>query len=81
MNVVNFPTVNGVQPKSEARSFGGHRYSLHFDANAPAERRWFWCVKYTRVYEYVGTAPTINRAAKAAERKIEELNDARTRRA
>jgi hypothetical protein len=65
--------INGVKPKSESRQFGGHRYTLMFDTNAPPERRWFWTVKYTRIYEYIGAASTIQRAAKEAERKIGEL--------
>jgi hypothetical protein len=66
--------INGVKPKSESRLYGGQRYTLQFDNAAPPERRWFWTVKYQRVYEYVGGAATMQRAAKEAERKIGELN-------
>jgi hypothetical protein len=71
--------INGVKPKSESRQFGGHKYHLQFDANAPPERRWFWRVLFTRTYEYVGAAPTIQKAAKEAERKIMELENGRIR--
>jgi len=73
--------VNGVKPKGESRLYRGHRYTLQFDAAAPPERRWFWTVKYHRVYEYVGAAASINRAALEAEKKIKELeaNERRTR--
>jgi hypothetical protein len=62
-----------VRPKSEARTFHNQRYTLQFDPNAPEGQRWHWLVKFTRVFEYRGSAADITRADKAAKAKIAEL--------
>lgn len=65
--------LNGVRPKSEARSFSGQRYTLTFDPNAPTDKRWRYTVKFTRVYEYYGSAADIEKADKAAKKHITQL--------
>jgi hypothetical protein len=62
-----------VQPKCESGMHMGHRYVLQFDPNASPDERWCWIVKFTRVYDYVGSAPTIEAAMRAAKRQIKEL--------
>jgi hypothetical protein len=76
-NVIDLYTNDGVKTKAETRHYAGHRYTLRFDPTATHDQRWLWVVKYTRTYEYIGTASTIQRAAKDAERKITELSNAR----
>lgn len=63
-----------VPPKMETHAHGKHRYTLRFDPDAATSCRWTWCVKYTRVYEFIGYSPTIAIAAREARRKIDELN-------
>jgi hypothetical protein len=69
-----------VKPKSEARSYKGHRFTLIFKPNAEVSLRWAWHVKYTRVYEFSGSEATIDKAAKAAQRQI-DIMEGRSQRA
>lgn len=64
---------DAVKPKSEARRYKGHAFTLLFNPNAEETFRWGWKVKYTRVYEFSGSEPTIERAAKSAQRKIDAM--------
>lgn len=62
-----------VIPKKEARTYNGHRFILSFNPSSEPEKRWSWHVKFTRTYDFVGSAGTIKDAAKAAEKQIDEL--------
>lgn len=62
-----------VKPKSEARTYKKHRYVLTFNPNAEVTFRWGWTLKFTRVYEFSGSAPTIEMAAKQAQRKVDDM--------
>lgn len=68
-------TVREVKPKSEARRYKGHNFVLSYRPAAPIAERWQWHVKFTRVYEFVGSAATIDRAAKEAQTKIDAMLD------
>jgi hypothetical protein len=76
-NVIDLYTNDGVRTKAETRHYAGHRFTLRYDPTAAHDQRWLWVAKITRTYEFVGTASTIERAAKAAERKIMEMSNAR----
>ena len=61
-----------VKPKSEARRHKGHSYQLLFRPSEPdLKKRWGWLVKYTRVYEFSGSAATIELAARDAMKEID----------
>lgn len=62
-----------VPPKSESRMHRAHRYTVRFDPGAPEHMRWTWSVSYTRKYTFHGHAHTIDSAASAARRRIDEL--------
>lgn len=64
-----------IRPKTEIRNYKGHRYILRFDPNAPQSERWHWTVKYTTVYEYYGSASSIEAASRAAMKRIRTLLD------
>ena len=64
-----------IKPKSESRTHNGHRFVLRFDPHAPEKNRWHWTLKFTRVFEYRGSGPTIEAAAKAAKKQIEALEE------
>ena len=74
-NIIDLPV--GVRAKAETRLYAGHRYTLRFSPTATPDKRWSWVVKYTRTYEYIGSAETIQRASKDAELQIRKLNSAR----
>ena len=62
-----------VTPKIEGRMYKGHRYILTYNPNAPVTQRWGWVLKYTRTYEFSGREPTIEKAAKAAQTKVDVM--------
>lgn len=62
-----------VKPKSESRSYKGQRFTLIYQPNVPEPQRWAWHLKYTRVYEFTGSAATIEAAAKAAKRQVDTM--------
>jgi hypothetical protein len=62
-----------IRPKMETRQYLGQRYVLQFDPHAPPDERWHWTVKYTETFEFRGSMPTIEKAAKAAMKRIREL--------
>lgn len=62
-----------VKPKSEARRYKGHAFTLLFNPNAVETHRWGYVVKFTRVYEHSGSAPTIDKAATAAKKYIDTM--------
>lgn len=69
--IIKMPTHD---TKRETYEHGGQKYTCAFDPNAPPHERWVWYVDYTRSYQYVGSAPTLEKAAIAARRKIHSLN-------
>lgn len=75
MNVVNMSDYKAtvVKPKSEGRTHKGQHYTLLYAPNALPLFRWGWRVRYVKEYEFSGSAPTIEKAAIAARRKIDEL--------
>lgn len=64
-----------VRPKTTAHSYAGHRFVLRYDPNAAVGSRWHWTVRYTKTYEFTGTAKNIGIAERMAKRKIDELSD------
>lgn len=62
-----------VKPKSEARRYKGHAFTLLFNPNAVEKKRWSFIVKFTRIYEHSGSADTIERAASAAKKYIDTM--------
>jgi hypothetical protein len=71
--VVYLTTRKPIPPKSETFKHAGQQYTCTFDPNAPPDQRWVWQVKFTRVYPYYGTGPTMEAASKAARLKIHKL--------
>ena len=67
--------VGTVVPKTTSHSYAGHRYVLRFDPNASVRNRWHWTVRFTKTYEFTGTAMTINAAARKAQRQIDALTE------
>lgn len=62
-----------VKPKSEARRYKGHAFTLLFNPNAVEKKRWGYIVKFTRVYEHSGSADTLDKAATAAKKYIDTM--------
>ena len=71
-NVVNMTDYKAmeIKPKSEARKYKGHSYTLIFNPRADVTFKWQWHLRFTRVYEFAGSAPTIEGADKAVRAKI-----------
>lgn len=62
-----------ITPKRVSGEYEGHRYTLVFDVHAEPDRRWFWVVHFTKVYDIPGAAPTLQQATNAARRSIREM--------
>ena len=60
-------------PKTITYEYQGQRYTCQFDPNAQTDKCWVWYIYYTRVYTYVGSAPTSAIAIRQAKRKIDKL--------
>ncbi len=60
-------------PKMESYPYEGQRYILKFEPNAPPEKRWSWCVIFTRAYTYFGNASTIDLAGRQARAMIHRV--------
>lgn len=63
-----------IRPKTESRRHLGQTFILKFNPNSPADLRWEWHVKFTVTYDYFGAAADIEKAAKLAKRKIDQLS-------
>lgn len=63
-----------VTPKSEVFEHAGQKYTCRFDPNAPPNERWMWVVNYTRTYQYIGNAATLEKASVKARKQIHALN-------
>ena len=68
-----------VPPKSEARQYKGQRFTLLFKPTAPVLERWAWHVRFTRTYDFVGSEPTLEKAAKAAQKQIDSMEGRQSR--
>lgn len=62
------------QSKRVTYEHGGQKYTCQYDPNAPAGEQWVWLVDYVCTYRYIGSAPTMEKAASDARRKIHSLN-------
>ena len=69
--------ITPVKPKSEARTYKGHRYILTYNPDAAVISKWSWHLKFTRVYEFSGSCPTIEAASKAAQKQVESMEGRR----
>lgn len=67
-------TTKPIPPKREEYEHAGLKYRCIYDQNAPPDKRWVWIVEQVITLKYVGDSPTIEAAARAARRKIHELN-------
>lgn len=73
--VINMNTVRrNNDTKRVTYEHGGQKYTCAFDPNAPTGEQWVWYVDYVTTYRYVGSAPTMEKAAGDARRKIHHLN-------
>ena len=75
MGAVIYMESRAIAPKTERGIHMGQRYTLQFDPNAPAGERWVWIVRFTREYEYIGCAASLEAALRAAKKQIKELVD------
>lgn len=72
--IINFPERNmQVTPKQETRYHRGQRYTLEYDPKAPLPQRWVFVATVTRTYENIGSAATIDNAARAARKRIDTV--------
>jgi hypothetical protein len=73
--IIKLATANkGQATKTVSYNHAGQRYTCTFDRNAPIDRQWVWHVDYVVTYRYVGSSPTMDKAASDARRKIHALN-------
>lgn len=72
--VVKLVKTGQADTKQVTYEHGGQKYTCSFDANMPAGQQWVWFVDYVQKYRYVGSAPTLDKAASGARRKIHTLN-------
>jgi len=73
INMSEHKTPDTVRPKSESRVYNGHRYTLSFKPTADILHRWEWKLKFTRIYEFAGSAATIDLAAKQAIKQVDTM--------
>jgi hypothetical protein len=62
-----------IKPKSISVQYEGHHYTCTFDPHAPPDRRWYWQVHFTQVYDIHGGAPSLQQAQNSARRNIREM--------
>lgn len=65
---------NNPETKRVSYEHAGQKYICTFDPNAPPGAQWVWHVDYVTTYRYIGSAPTMEKAAADARRKIHTLN-------
>lgn len=63
-----------IKPKEVLAEYEGQKFSCNYDPNATTDKCWVWHVKFTRVYHFFGSGPTLNAAVKRARHKIHEMN-------
>lgn len=60
-----------IPPKSSTHEHAGQRYTITYD---PTSRRWAWIINYVQTHKFFGDSGSAEDAAKAARRKIHNLN-------
>jgi hypothetical protein len=64
-----------VKPKTTSHTHAGHRFVLRYDPNASVRNRWHWTVRFTKTYEFTGTAASITIAERKARAQIDALTE------
>ena len=67
------PSAQQVKPKTTSHTYAGHRFVLRYDPNAPSTHRWHWTVRFTKTYEFTGTANSIKVAERRAKAQIDQM--------
>lgn len=62
-----------IKPKTVTYEHAGQKYTCRFDPNAPEGQQWVWVVDFVRVYQTIGSAPSLEAASKKARLHIHNM--------